>query len=189
MAGEAEAVFDAQLLIDVKRSCTLFVTDNRIVVAIPEGMDSRISGIVVVAFAICLTGLILMNAAIFTVGLIETFAVTLLLVLANFIVRYRNSNKIRRLRLNEILRGGKENFEIRYPDIVKVRHEPVRRRDTSVASHILLPSLPYTSHLIDLETQKSKYTFIIEESDVEVFMDLMKQSFPEEKIEEKQASD
>lgn len=189
MAKEAEAVFYARVMIlergDVNRPCTVFVARDRIVVASPEGIAPRVSLVVFLAIGICLAGLVLMNAALFVAGLGATVSVLLFLVLVNFVVRYRSSNKIRRLhRLDEVWVESERNFEIRYLDVVKVKHEAVVRRDTSVASHILLPSLPYTSHLVDFETETAKYTFMIEASDVEHFMDLMRQFIPKKIVEE-----
>ena len=192
MAGEVLDKFEGHLLVfergGVKRSCTLFITENRMVVAIPEGMDPKIGSVVIVGFGIILAGLLLMNPALFVAGLGGTFAVVLYLVLVNFVVQYRSGSRIRRLRLNEILRAGKDNFEISYKDLDRVVHESVKRHEMYGPSRFFLPSLPSTTHLINVVTAKGKYTFMVESIDATRIVDLMKRFVPE-KVEEKESKE
>ena len=72
---------------DVKRSCTLFVTDRRVVVMVPEGINPWIGVVAVVAFVAAILGLLLRNLALFLAGLGAGFVLVLLLALADFVVR------------------------------------------------------------------------------------------------------
>jgi len=186
MAEQVVDAFAAHLLMieegDVKRSCTLFVTDRRVVVMVPEGINPRIGVVAVVAFVAGIAGLLLRNLTLFLAGLGTGFVLVLLLALADFVVRQRKRSRVKRLTPEEILRAYRRNFEIPYSDIVKAKHEAVERIETSGLNRIILPSLPYITHLVRFETQKGKYVFMIERSDIALFLDLMNR-FVHEKIE------
>jgi len=72
MAEQIVDVFEAHLLMieegDVKRSCTLFVTDRRVVVMVPEGINPWIGVMAAVAFVASLVGLLLRNLTLFLGG-------------------------------------------------------------------------------------------------------------------------
>jgi hypothetical protein len=182
-------VFGAHLLMieegDVKRSCTFFVTDKRLVVLVPEGINPWIGVVAAVAFVAGLAGLLLRNLILFLGGLGAGFVLVLLLVLVDFAIRYRKRSKVRQLAPDEILRAYRRNFEIPYSEITRVKHEPVERIETAGYNRILLPSLPYTTHLVRFETGKGKYVFMIERGDIARFLDLMNRFVPG-KIEENQ---
>ena len=72
---------------DVKRSYTLFVTDRRVVVMVPEGINPWIGVVAVVAFVAAVLGLLLRNLTLFLTGLGAGFVLVLLLALADFVVR------------------------------------------------------------------------------------------------------
>lgn len=187
MAEQVVDAFAAHLLMieegDVKRSCTVFVTGKRLVVVVPEGINPWIGVVVAVAFIAGLMGLLLRNLILFLGGLGTGFVLVLLLVLVDFAIRQRKKSRVKRLAPDEILKAYKRNFEIPYPDIVKIKHEPVERIETAGFNRIILPSLPYITHLVRFETGKGKYVFMIERSDIALFFDLMNRFVPD-KIEE-----
>jgi len=187
MVEEVLGVFNAYLIMleerGSKRSCTFLVTDSRLVVMLPEGMNPWIGVVAVIAFVVSLVGLFLRDLTLFLVGLGVGFLVVFLLVLVDFGVRYRRQSRIKKLAPDEILRASKRNFEIPHSDIVRVKHEVVERYEPPSISHIFLPSLPYKTHMVEFDTQKGKHVFNMDMSETMRLIDLMSRFVPE-KIEE-----
>lgn len=187
MAEQMMDAFAAHLLRieegDVKRSCTFFVTDKRLVVLVSEGINPWVGVVAAIAFIAGLAGLLLRNLTLFLAGLGAGFILVLLLVVVDFAVRQRKRSRVKRLSPNEILKAYKRNFEIPYSEIIKVKHEPVERIETAGVNRIILPSLPYITHLVRFETGRGKYVFMIERGDIAPFLDLMNRFVPG-KIEE-----
>jgi len=187
MVEEKVDVFDAYLVVleerGLKRSCTVFVTDQRLVVMVHEGMNPWIGIVVVTAFVVSLVALFLRDLNLFLAGLSVGFVAVFSLVLADSSIRYRRRRRVKRLAPSEILGSSKLNFEIPYPDIVKVKYVEVERYEPPSVSRVFLPSLPYKTHVIEFETQMGKRVFNMDVSETMRLMDLMNRFVPE-KIEE-----
>jgi len=166
-----------------KRHCNFFVTEKRLVVNIPEGMNPWISLVTVTFFLGSLVvGVLSRSVDLLTIGFGIGIIVLILLVSVDFIIRQRKNSRIKRLVPEEILKAGKNNFGIPYADIVKVKHEEVERFEPP-SKHIFVPTPPEKDHIIEFQTKNAKHLFLIDRGDIEPFIDLMNRFIPD-KIEE-----
>jgi hypothetical protein len=190
MVEEIPGVFSAhQLMLDeggVRRACTLFFTGKRLVVSVPEGIDTRTFILTVIALGVGFTGFLLRDYLLFFAGLMAGIIISLLLGLIDFVVRRRKTSKVKRLAPDDILKFGKRNFEITYPDIIKVKHIEFERYEGG--SRFFLPTFRELIHEIEVDTSKGKYVFILNKNDVDRCIELLNE-FVSEKIEKENESE
>jgi len=184
MAEEVVGVFDAHCLMlheyGVSKSCVLFLTSNRIIVAIIEGIKPKLGFAVVVSAAIAFTGLLLRDSTLFLAGLFAVIVVASMLVLTNLIVRNRKKRRVKRLAPEEILRTNIRNFEISYSDLVKIKHTSFQKYES--VSRFFLPMPPEIAYEIEFATSKEEYVLILDRNDLARCIDLLNKFVPE-KIE------
>jgi len=164
----------------VRRACTLFFTSSRVIVMMPEGINTRVFALAVIALVVGFVGFLLKNFLLFFAGLMAAIVVGLLLGLIDFVIRHRRMSKVKRLAPDNILKASGKNFEISYSDVVKVKHTSFERHEGS--SRFFLPTFPELMHDIEFTTSQKRYVFILERNDFYRCMNLLNRFIPE-KIE------
>jgi len=146
----------------VGRSCAMFLTDRRVIAIEPKGINLITIVVPIIAFLVGFTGFLLKNFVLFFIGMGAGIVSALVLVLVDSLIRHRGIGKAKRLTPDEILKVGKQNFEIPYSKISKVeitRFEGFRR------GSLLLPSLPEYNWSVEFVLENARQIFILE-SDV-----------------------
>jgi len=161
---------------DAIEPCTLLLTPNRIIVVSPEGINRWIVVTVIVAFAASFTGLLLRNGVLFLGGLVAGIMAALFIGLIDFVLRRIRIGKIKHLNSKRILEMNEKNFEIRYAKIVKV---VVRTFKTYPRRSYLFPSFQENRYRIDFVTHKEKHSFILDRSELQQCLNLVRQFAPE----------
>jgi len=179
MEEEKLGILNARHLIlsehDAIKPCTLFLTDNRIIVVASDGINQWIVVTVIVTFIASFMGLILRNVILFLGGLGAGIMAVLLTSLIYFVIRKRKIGKIKRLSPERILEMNEKNFEIRYTKIVKV---VVRTFKTYPRGNYLFPSFQEHRHKIDFVTHEEKYSFILDRGKLQQCLNLIQQFVP-----------
>lgn len=175
------AVFDAHQLTpgesDAIKSCTLFLTRSRIIVAFVGGINSRVFLTVIIALAASLIGLIFKNFLLFLIGFGAGITAGFFIVLSDFVMRRRKLGKIKTLNPEDVLQMNGNNFEILYSEIVKVETSTF---DVYSRASLFVPlSVQEHKHEINLITKEKKHTFIVDEGVMQECLNLLRQFAPE----------
>ncbi len=161
---------------DVIKSCTLFLTRNRIIVVSTEGVNRWIFVSVAVAFAASFMGMLFRNIVLLLAGLVAWMIAVLLVGLVNFVIRQRKIGEMKRLNPRRILEMNEKNFEISYAKIVKV---VVITFKTYPGVNYLFPSFQENRYKIDFITCAKKHSFILDRGKLQKCLNLIQQFVPE----------
>lgn len=144
------------------RSCTLFLTNSRVIVMEPRGIDTRTFAVPIIALAVGFAGLLIMNLVLFFIGLGVGLVAGLVLGLANIFIRSRRISKAGKLAPDEILKADVRNFEILYSKTAKVE---IERFEAFRKGSLFLPSLPQYKCAVKFFEENGRHVFILD-SDV-----------------------
>jgi len=165
MVEEILGIFSARQSMpeeDGGRSCTLFLTSGRVIVMKHRGIDPRTVALPIIALAVGFTGFLLMNFVLFFIGAGMGIVASLVLGLADFLIRRRRISKAKKLAPDEILKADRRNFEIPYAKIAKIetkRFEEFRR------ASMLLPTFQEYKWAVKFFAENRSYIFSLD-SDV-----------------------
>lgn len=183
MNEENLGVFDARHLVhnehDTLKPCILFLTRNRIVAVLVEGINPWTVVSVIVALAASFIGLLLRNFALFLGGFSIGIVAGLCIVLIDFVIRHKEFRKIKRLNPEHILEMTEKSFEIHYEKIVKVEVRIFNRYSGISDFMPSLPSLQEHQYVITFVTNEKKHTFILDGKKLKECLDLIREFVPE----------
>jgi len=183
MNEENLGVFDARHLVqnehDTLKPCILFLTRNRIVAVLLEGINPWTVVTVIVALAASFIGLLLRNFALFLGGFSIGIIAGLCIVLIDFVIRHKEFRKIKRLNPEHILEMTEKSFEIHYEKIAKVEVRIFNRYSGISGFMPSLPSLQEHHYVITFVTSEKKHTFILDGNKLKECLGLIREFVPE----------
>jgi len=152
----------------VGRSCTLFITNSRIIVMEPKGIDLRTVAIPIIALVASLVGLFLRDLVLFVGGFLAGIASGFVLIILDFFLRNRRISKAKKLVPAEILKAGKQNFEVPYSKVSRVE---IKKYEAFRRANPLFLSLPQYNWVVEFIVENERLTFIFESDLMNQFLE------------------
>lgn len=180
MVEEIVGVFNVrQLMLEeygTTRSCTLFLTNERVVVMVPEGIALRMVALPIIALVAGFIGFLTRNPILFFTGMGVGVGSGIVLGMLDFLIRHRKVRKVKQLPPAEILRVGKQNFEIPFSKTTRVQ---LRWFEELQKGSFLLPTLPKYNYEVEFVVENGKYVFIIDSDMLNQFTKKLRPFIPE----------
>ena len=163
------------------RSCVLFFTSSRVIVAVPTERVFWVGFLVMIGIIVGFVILFVRSLAMFFGGIVIAVGVGVLFVLISPFIQRISVSRLRRLPADEILKAGKKNFEVPYSSIVGVESKQVKTYGGGghVWYMILRPTEVRYDNLIEIVTTLERYSFILSRKELDRCMDLIRKILPD----------